>query len=131
MYILGVDTGGTFTDTIVTDEEGNRVVSKSWTTPEAPEEGAIDSLEKAAAEIDVSIEELLSLTEAFYHGTTLVTNAIVEHTGCDVGIITSQGFTDEIHIGQTKTRTADLSRREIQYYAPLDKPDPMVPKPFI
>ena len=131
MYILGVDTGGTFTDTVVTDEEGNRIVSKSATTPDAPEEGVLDSLEKAAGKVDVTLEELLSETEAFYHGTTLVTNAIVEQTGCDVGIITTQGFTDEIHIGQTKTRTAGLSRREIQHYAALDKPDPMVPKPLI
>lgn len=131
MFILGVDTGGTFTDTVVTDEEGNRIVSKSSTKPDAPEEGVLDSVEKAAAKVDLTLKELLSETEAFYHGTTLVTNAIVEQTGCDVGIITTQGFEDEIHIGQTKTRTAGLSRREIQHYATLDKPDPMVPKPFV
>jgi N-methylhydantoinase A len=130
-YVIGIDTGGTFTDTVVVDEGGARTVAKSSTTPDAPEEGVLNSLEKAAEELDQSVESLLSQTETFYHGTTLVTNALVEMEGSDIGYITTQGFTDEIHIGQVKSRTEGLTRARIQHYASLDKPEPIVEKQFI
>jgi len=130
-YVIGIDTGGTFTDTVVIDEGGARTVAKSSTTPDAPEEGVLNSLEKAAEELDQSVESLLSQTETFYHGTTLVTNALVEMEGSDIGYITTQGFTDEIHIGQVKSRTEGLTRARIQHYASLDKPKPIVEKQFI
>jgi len=131
VYVIGIDTGGTFTDTVVVAEDGSRTVAKSSTTPAAPEEGVINSLEKAAAELDLSLESLLSETETFYHGTTLVTNALVEMEGSDVGYITTNGFTDELHIGQVKSRTAGLTRTRIQHYASLDKPEPIVEKQYI
>jgi len=131
VYVIGIDTGGTFTDTVVVEEDGTRTVAKASTTPNSPEEGVINSLQKAASELDRSLESLLSETETFYHGTTLVTNTLVEMEGSDVGYITTQGFTDELHIGQVKSRTAGLTRKRIQHYASLDKPEPIVEKQFI
>ncbi len=130
-YVIGVDTGGTFTDTVAIDDNGSRSTAKAATRPDAPAEGVLESLDKVAEAVDQPLEGLLSETETFYHGTTLVTNALVEMDGSDVGYLTTKGATDEMHIAQVKSRTAGLTRERIQHYASLDKPEPIVEKQYI
>jgi N-methylhydantoinase A len=127
-YVIGVDTGGTFTDTVVVDESGARVTGKAGTTPDDPTNGIIDSLSDAARGMDEELESVLGAADVFFHGTTLTTNTVLERTGGDVGLLTTQGHRDALHIGRTTTRTKDLGEYEMQHYASQSKPEPIVPK---
>jgi len=127
-YVIGVDTGGTFTDTVVVDADGSRVTGKAETTPDAPTEGILNSLTDAAGSLGADLDSVLAETEVLFHGTTLTTNTVLERTGSDVGLITTAGHADALHIGRTKSRTTDLSQQEMQHYAAQQKPEPLVPK---
>ncbi|WP_440010061.1 hydantoinase/oxoprolinase family protein [Halomicrococcus sp. SG-WS-1] len=127
-YVTGVDTGGTFTDTVIVGDDGSRVTGKAPTTPDRPEEGVVASLANAAETLDHPLEDVLADTSVLFHGTTLTTNTVLERTGGDVGLVTTRGHRDALHIGRTTTRTKGLSQQEMQHYAAQSKPQPLVPK---
>jgi len=127
-HVIGVDTGGTFTDTVVVESDGGRVTGKAETTPGDPSEGVLDSLRDAASALGAPLEDLLADTEVLFHGTTLTTNTVLERTGSTVGYVTTRGHRDALHIGRTTTRTTGLTRQEQQHYAAQSKPEPLVPK---
>jgi len=127
-YVIGVDTGGTFTDTVVVDEDGSRVTGKAETTPDDPTTGIVDSLTDATRELDRDLAGMLGDADVLVHGTTLTTNTVLERTGSDVGLVTTRGHRDALHVGRTTTRTTGLSEYEMQHYASQSKPDPIVPK---
>jgi 5-oxoprolinase (ATP-hydrolysing) len=95
---LGVDVGGTFTDLISVDESGGVRVHKVPSTPADPAlatmRGALELCE-AAGVGPGAIDQL-------FHGTTVATNIIIEHTGAEVGLITTAGFRDILHIARHK-----------------------------
>src|SRR6202161_2736926 len=76
MY-LGIDIGGTFTDLVLMDENGNIVTAKAPTTPGELEKGVFDAIALVAAMQDVAVELLLAKDTAFGHGTTQATNALI------------------------------------------------------
>ena len=127
-YVIGVDTGGTFTDTVVVDKKGNRTTGKAETTPLDPTIGIQDSLSDAAESLGRDLTGVLEATDVLFHGTTLTTNTVLERTGNDVGLLTTAGHADALHIGRTKSRTTGLSQEERQHYAGQQKPEPLVPK---
>src|SRR5262245_32936911 len=87
---VGVDVGGTFTDLVVRTASGRLVSGKVPTTPSNPERGVVHGLRTLlGAEPPGSIA----------HGTTIVTNAIVEGRGARVGLVTTRGFRDVLEIG--------------------------------
>ncbi|HLE82232.1 MAG TPA: hydantoinase/oxoprolinase N-terminal domain-containing protein, partial [Dehalococcoidia bacterium] len=91
MYKVGNDIGGTFTDTIFLDEEtGELLVGKVLTTPGDPSEGAIGGVRELLAQVGAGDSQIRNLI----HGTTLVTNAIIERKGAKTALITTKGFRD-------------------------------------
>jgi N-methylhydantoinase A/oxoprolinase/acetone carboxylase beta subunit len=99
MKRLGVDVGGTFTDLIyVDDESGQVLVHKLPTTPEDPSRGTVQGIEELTAEAGESPAAL----EQVFHGTTIATNIVIEHNGADVGMITTEGYRDILHIARHK-----------------------------
>jgi N-methylhydantoinase A len=93
MRLAGVDVGGTFTDVIVADTESSDVwIHKVSSTPEDPSEGLIAGLSSANGEPG-ALEVLL-------HGTTIATNALLQHDGAEVGMITTRGYRDILHIAR-------------------------------
>jgi N-methylhydantoinase A len=113
MTRVGVDIGGTFTDLVVLDEVTGTVErTKALTTPRAPEEGFLQAMaDKQITPADVS---------HILHGTTLVTNLIIERSGAKVGLITTAGFRDVLEIQR--------SYRNELYNLQWDKPKPLVPR---
>ncbi|WP_049924034.1 hydantoinase/oxoprolinase family protein [Halopiger djelfimassiliensis] len=110
---LAVDIGGTFVDAITFDRSTREVtVEKVSTTPDEPESGVLDSIEKVGA----TLED----TEAFVHGTTLGLNAVLEREGATTGIITNEGFRDVYEIGRTNVE------RESMYDIRYQKPESLV-----
>src|SRR5690348_2901892 len=79
-YRIAVDTGGTFSDVVVTDDAGRLSVSKASTTPERIFRGISRALEYAAEDRGVALAELLGDTSVFIYGTTRATNAIITGT---------------------------------------------------
>src|SRR5215813_9562341 len=99
MKRLGVDVGGTFTDLIYVDDEAGRIlVHKLATTPDDPAEGTvrgIRELTEQAGEGPASLDQV-------FHGTTIATNIVIEHNGATVGMITTEGYRDILHIARHK-----------------------------
>src|ERR1700694_3524271 len=114
---IGVDIGGTFTDLVVFDDvTGSFAVGKTLTTPGDPSQ-AVEALV-----LETLKREGLAASEARQriHGTTLVTNAIIERTGSRTALLATQGFRDSIEIGRE-------NRYEL-YDLMLEMPQPLVPR---
>jgi 5-oxoprolinase (ATP-hydrolysing) len=99
MRRIGVDIGGTFTDLILVDEEAGRItVDKVPSTPDDPARGVVQGVRELCAKAGVPLAEVDNLL----HGTTVATNIVLTHTGAEVGMITTHGFRDIIHIARHK-----------------------------
>jgi N-methylhydantoinase A/oxoprolinase/acetone carboxylase beta subunit len=96
---LGVDVGGTFTDLIyVDDTAGTILVHKLPTTPDDPSAGTIQGIRELTEEAG----EAPSALDQVFHGTTIATNIVIEHDGATVGLITTEGYRDILHIARHK-----------------------------
>lgn len=93
--LLGVDTGGTFTDFVVLDEQGLRV-HKVLSTPHAPEQAILQGVQ----ELGLSLDEGLQVV----HGSTVATNAVLEGKGVRTAYITNTGLADVLSIGRQARR---------------------------
>ncbi len=122
---VGVDVGGTFTDLVLHDPCGNRVLTgKLLTTPEDPSIAIINGTARLLQEAGMAPGDVHSLV----HGTTLVSNAIIERTGARVGLLTTEGFRDSIEIGrETRYDLYDLflepSRPLVPRFRRLEVPE--------
>jgi N-methylhydantoinase A len=116
-YRAGVDIGGTFTDLLLLDEHtGEMIIGKILTTPDDPSMAVMQGLQALLAERSLNAASV----SATIHGTTLITNAIIERKGAKTGLITTQGFRDALEIGREK-------RYDI-YDIFLENPEPLVPR---
>ncbi|HRD77525.1 MAG TPA: hydantoinase/oxoprolinase family protein [Hyphomicrobiaceae bacterium] len=97
---VGVDSGGTFTDIcLVDDTTGDVRVWKVPSTPDDPSRAiAAGSAEGLARAAGVGPDR----TSYFGHGTTVATNALIQHRGVEVGLITTEGFRDLLEIGRQR-----------------------------
>ena len=99
MKRIGVDVGGTFTDLILVDEESGRItVDKLPSTPDDPARGVADGVRRLCEKAGVPLSEIDNLL----HGTTVATNIVLTHTGAEVGLITTEGMRDILHIARHK-----------------------------
>ena len=89
---IAVDIGGTFTDLVAVDDQGQVYRSKSLTTPDDLARGIGDCL--SDAKIDVAGANF------FVHGSTVTINAVLERKGARTGLITTKGFRDVYEIGR-------------------------------
>jgi N-methylhydantoinase A len=97
MILIGVDVGGTFTDLILADTEKGRVaIHKLPTSAPDPSEGVLAGIRDLCTREDLRPQDIHYL----FHGTTVATNAMLEHKGARTGMITTQGYRDIIHIGR-------------------------------
>ncbi len=115
MYRIGIDIGGTFTDIIMVDSaSGERAIAKVLTTPKDPSVGALQGLRELLDGRGVRGAEVSHVI----HGTTLVTNALIERKGARTGLVTTRGFRDVLEMGREK-------RYDI-YDLFLEMPEPLV-----
>ena len=97
MKLVGVDVGGTFTDIIFADTETGRTeVNKVPTTPDDPSDGVSAAVRDLCNRFDVSPGDI----DHLLHGTTIATNAILQHDGARTGMITTKNYRDILHIGR-------------------------------
>ena len=91
---IGIDVGGTFTDLVVTRDEGGIAQFKTHSTPVDPSIGVFRGLAEISEAYGVSLDQLLHDVELIVHGTTVATNTLVERKGANLALITTNGFRD-------------------------------------
>ena len=112
---VGVDIGGTFTDLMLVGGSGEVEIGKVLTTSD-PSQGVEEVLSQTLERAGRSAASVHRLV----HGTTLVTNAVIERKGARTALITSAGFRDSIEIGR--------EHRYELYDLDLELPKPLVPR---
>jgi len=103
MAKIGVDVGGTFTDIILESEKiggnsGGVMVHKVPSTPEDQSIGVIRGITEICEKAGVALGDI----EKVVHGTTIATNAVIEYDGAEVGMLTTRGFRDILHLARHK-----------------------------
>jgi N-methylhydantoinase A len=96
MYRITVDTGGTFTDVVVSDGQGGLHVGKAPTTPARAFDGVSEALAVIARQLETDVEALLRETSLFIYSTTRATNAILEGKTAKTAFLTTEGFADTL-----------------------------------
>ena len=113
---VGVDIGGTFTDLCVLDDDGIVAVGKVLTTHDEPARAVEEVLREAVADHGLDPAAVTSLI----HGTTLVTNALIERRGAPTALLTTEGFRDVLEMGR--------EHRYELYDLAIEMPKPLVPR---
>jgi len=102
-YRLGVDVGGTFTDLFLVGDGngdgGGRFRVKTPSTPADPSEGVLAGVRRICEEAGIDVGEIRNIL----HGTTVATNAVLESKGARVGLITTVGFQQILHLARSQT----------------------------
>jgi N-methylhydantoinase A len=97
MKLIGVDIGGTFTDVIYTDTDtGVSRIHKTPTTTKDPSVGMVNGITELCSRYDIDRQSV----DHVFHGTTIATNAALEHKGAKTGLITTEGYRDILQIGR-------------------------------
>jgi N-methylhydantoinase A len=130
-YLVGVDIGGTFTDCVVIDESGAVTTAKAPSTPGNFAQGMIDAIESAAEKLGIAPARLYEQVALLSHGTTVGTNAVVQKRGARIGLITTRGHNDVIHIMRGSRGVGGRDVRQVVHFPESRKPDPIVPKRLI
>lgn len=116
---ISVDVGGTFTDLVLVDDQGQLSLFKSSTTPDDPVVGVFNAIDIAAGDIGIEREELLARTETFQHATTRATNAILTDTTARTAFLTTKGHPDVLLMRE--------GGRD-QFNLPRPYPEPYIPR---
>ena len=112
---VGVDIGGTFTDVALETTKGI-FTTKVLTNYNEPETAILEAIEVAAVDAKVSLADI----QQVIHGTTLVSNSMIERRGAKLAFITTGGFRDVIEMRS--------ENRFEQYDLNLELPKPLVPR---
>jgi len=115
--IVGVDTGGTFTDVVRRDPDGRLRIYKLLSTPEDPSRAIGRGVEEVAASGESRREAEFELV----HGTTVATNALLEREGGRVALVTTAGFEDLLEL--RRQNRPDLYSLEVERARPLVAPE--------
>ena len=119
-YTIGIDVGGTFTDIVVTGEDGRIVTAKAATTPADQSDGVMAGIALAAEKLGLTAPALLAVTGRIVHGTTVATNALLERKGARVGMLTTEGHRDVIEMRE--------GLKPERYNLRMAPPEPLVPR---
>jgi len=115
--LLGVDVGGTFTDAVLALEDGRLVTAKAPSTPGDQSQGVMAAVRSALERADRGARDV----EAFAHGMTVATNALLEGKVARTALVATAGFTDLVALGRQDR--ADLYRLCSAHPAPLVPPE--------
>ncbi|GAB4264108.1 MAG: hydantoinase/oxoprolinase family protein [Deferrisomatales bacterium] len=97
-YKIGIDVGGTFTDFLLTEEDGTGHIYKVLSTPRDPSIATIQGIEEMARDRGLPTEGFLAQVRTIVHGTTVTTNATLTYTGAKTGLLTTRGLRDALEM---------------------------------
>ena len=130
-YLVGVDIGGTFTDCAIVDGAGKLLTTKVPSTPSDFSRGMMDALEAGAQALGVNLDDFCRDIAFLSHGTTVGTNTIIQKKGAKVGLVTTKGHEDAIHIMRGSRGYGGRDIRKVVHFPETSKPAPIVPKRLI
>src|SRR5688572_7062347 len=130
-YLVGIDIGGTFTDCAIVDRAGKLSTAKVPSTPEDFSRGMMDALGAGAQALGLSLDEFCRDIAFLSHGTTVGTNTIIQKKGARVGLVTTRGHEDAIHIMRGSRGYGGRDIRKVVHFPETSKPVPIVPKRLI
>ncbi len=119
-YKIGIDVGGTFTDFLLTSDEGESDIYKVLSTPEDPSIGLINGLAEMARNHEIPLEHFIKKVKTIVHGTTVTTNAVLTRKGAKTGLLTTKGLRDALEMRR--------GIREEQYNNRYTNVEPLVPR---
>ena len=111
-WIVGCDTGGTFTDVFALNEAGESRLAKVPSTPPHFDVAVVEGVQA----LGIAPGEV----ETLFHGTTVTTNAVITKTGAASALVTTRGFRDVLEIRR--------ANREELYDILWDPPPPLIPR---
>src|SRR5215207_940524 len=123
-FVIGVDTGGTFTDCVAIGEDGSVAWDKAHTTPQDHTVGILNAIENTSTRLGLSRSQLLGATVALGIGSTVGLNALLARGGAKTGLLTTRGHEDNLFIGRIHQKVAGLGEEEIKDVVHLDKATP-------
>ena len=116
--IVGIEVGGTFTDLVMADGDGNLTVHKLPSTPSDPSIAAVDGLEQL---LELTNSEA-SVVDELLHGSTIAANALIQRRGARTALLATKGFRDVLYIQrQDKTTVYDMFYRKPEPLLTRDK----------
>ncbi|HSA91339.1 MAG TPA: hydantoinase/oxoprolinase family protein [Burkholderiales bacterium] len=130
-YLVGIDIGGTFTDCAIVDRAGKLLTTKVPSTPADFSRGMLDALGAGAQALGIGLERFCRDIAFLSHGTTVGTNTIIQKRGARVGLITTRGHEDAIHIMRGSRGYGGRDIRKVVHFPETSKPQPIVPKRLI
>jgi len=130
-YLVGIDIGGTFTDCVIVDDRGKMLSTKVPSTPQDFAEGMMDALRVGAEKLGLELGAFCRQIRFLSHGTTVGTNTIIQNRGAKVGLITTKGHEDAIHIMRGSRGYTGRDIRKVVHFPETQKPAPIVPKRLI
>lgn len=130
-YHCGLDIGGTFTDCVVINEQGEITQAKTSSTPPDFEVGFFQALDDMAAKLGLETGEFLANTDLLLHGTTVGTNVLVQRRGAKAGLITTRGHRDALLTMRSYGRSAGLPIEQLLRVSKHRKPEPLIPPELI
>ncbi len=117
-YRLGIDVGGTFTDLLLfNNKTGEMKLEKTPSTPADQSIGILEGIRKIVERNGLDANEI----DLILHGTTVATNAVLEEKGALVGLITTKGFEQILHVARSQTPGP------LAGWIIMQKPDPLAP----
>ena len=128
--LVASDIGGTFTDTVTIDSAGHVGRYKSPTVPGDPALGVLATMQLAADERGIELEQFVGGISHFAHGTTAATNAMIEDKRAPVGLIQTRGFGDTLPI-MRGFKGLGLEEDELKSFRTLVKQPLVVPRRLI
>ena len=97
-FKIGIDVGGTFTDFLLTGEEGETEIYKVLSTPDDPSIATMSGIAEMAAKRDLPVKDFLQQVTTIVHGTTVTTNATLTYSGVKTGLLTTAGVRDALEM---------------------------------
>ncbi len=119
-YRIGIDVGGTFTDFLLTSEDGSSEIYKVLSTSEDPSVGLMNGLSEMTEAKNVSLKDFIKGVTTIVHGTTVTTNAVLTRKGAKTGLLTTKGLRDALEMRR--------GIREEQYNNRYTNVEPLVPR---
>jgi N-methylhydantoinase A len=130
-YLVGIDIGGTFTDCAIVDRGGKLLTTKVPSTPADFSRGMMEAMDAGAQALGLKLGEFCRDIAFLSHGTTVGTNTIIQKGGAKVGLITTKGHEDAIHIMRGSRGYGGRDIRKVVHFPETSKPVPIVPKRLI
>lgn len=98
LYKIGIDVGGTFTDFLLSADDGSSEIYKVLSTPDDPSIGLMEGLSEMAKARNISLGEFIKEVTTIVHGTTVTTNAVLIRRGAKTGLLTTKGLRDALEM---------------------------------